>query len=82
MSSAYDCEAVAIADAEVSAIVCSEVNTTFLSDDPQGPAIRYDHTGIVQAHEAADLSDERQAVRSLNCEIIRTLAHSSEFGAE
>jgi hypothetical protein len=26
--------------------------------------IRYDHTGIVQAQEAADLPDERQAVRA------------------
>jgi hypothetical protein len=35
-----------------------------LSHDPQGPAIRYDHTGIVQMQEAADLPDERQAVRT------------------
>ena len=35
-----------------------------LSHDPQGPAIRYDYTGIVQAQEAADLPDERQSVRA------------------
>ena len=46
------------------AIGHTAVPQKLLSHDPQGPTIRYDHTGIVQAQEAADLPDERQAVRA------------------
>jgi len=50
---------------ETAALISAEhARQKLLPDDPQGPAIRYDHTGIVQAQEAADLPDERQAVRA------------------
>jgi hypothetical protein len=48
---------------ETAALIAAEhARQKLLSHDPQGPAVRYDHTGIVQAQEAADFSDERQAV--------------------
>jgi len=50
---------------ETAALISAEhAGQKLLPDDPQGTAIRYDHTGIVQAQEAADLPDERQAVRA------------------
>jgi hypothetical protein len=48
---------------ETAALISAEhARQKLLPDNPQGPAIRYYHTGIVQAQEAADLPDERQAV--------------------
>src|SRR5580658_7161580 len=50
---------------EAAALITAEhARQKLLSHDPQGPAIRYDHTGIVQAQEAPDLPDKRQAVRT------------------
>jgi hypothetical protein len=50
---------------ETAALISAEhARQKLLSNDPQGLAIRYDHTGIVQTQEAADLPDERQAVRA------------------
>ena len=50
---------------ETAALISAEhARQKLLSHDPQGPAIRYDHTGIVQAQEAADLPNERQAMRA------------------
>lgn len=50
---------------ETAALISTE-NTwqKLLSHDSQGPAVWYDHTGIVQSKEAADLPDEREAVRA------------------
>jgi hypothetical protein len=50
---------------ETAALISAEhARQKLLSHDPQGPAIRYDYTGIVQAQDAADLPDERQPVRA------------------
>ena len=50
---------------ETAALIAAEhARQKLLSHDPQGAAIRYDHTGIVQAQVAADLPYERQAVRA------------------
>jgi len=50
---------------EVAALISAEhARQKLLSHDPQGPAIRYNHMGVVQAQEATDLPDDRQPVRA------------------